>query len=114
MPITTNIGEISTTNPPVGNFNVTTINKDSTQVNGENYNVVLSWTPPAGGADRYEIQWYDDNGVLLSPGSTIVTVNSIAQTIPKRSKYRLKITTYRGDITSYVIIEDIVKLDSAP
>ncbi len=114
MPVTTNFGTISTTSPPVGDFNVTTIDKGVVQVDGQNFNFTLSWTPPAGGADRYEIEWFNMNDELLNPDNKISTGSSIALTIPKESKYRLIITSYRGATTSYVIIEDIVKLDDAP
>ena len=83
------------------------------QINGSNIEAVIYWTPPAGGADRYVVELYYQNGTtLLNPGLTNVTGNSIELAFPNynTSKYRLKITTYRGGISSYIIIEDIEKL----
>ena len=110
MPIT-NIGRIPAGSSPSGDFHVTDISKSNIQENETNYLFDLSWAPPAGGADRYLVEFYRTNtqipGNLLQSGT--VTGNSISLNVPQASTYSLKITSFRGTETSYVIIEEIIK-----
>lgn len=103
-----------------GNNNVTDVKKgNAVQIGGNMREVLLTWHTPAGGASSYDVELYQTNDRTLENRLSLQSAISGSATSVELQfawpgsgvKFSLKIVTHKmGQISSYIIIEDIDKL----